>query len=122
MDACIQSVMESFHGSLTFKLMSQAHANLNIIENLERDERKLFRSTVITLILETDMSRHFDAISTFRIRRQSPDFRTKAEDNTAIMRLCIKAADIGHAAKAWDLHREWSLRVVTEFFNQVCTL
>ncbi len=30
----------------------------------------------------------------------------------------IKASDIGHAFKAWDLHLNWSSRVINEFHRQ----
>lgn len=32
--------------------------------------------------------------------------------------MLFRAADIGHSAKPWDLHQEWSRRVVQEFHNQ----
>lgn len=33
--------------------------------------------------------------------------------------MCIKAADLGHAATPWEQHEEWCRRVVTEFYDQV---
>ena len=35
-----------------------------------------------------------------------------------VLQIALKCADIGHAAKEWDLHNEWSNRICKEFFNQ----
>ena len=35
------------------------------------------------------------------------------------MEIAVHAADISNPSKPWDLCKEWSLRVVTEFFDQV---
>ncbi len=35
------------------------------------------------------------------------------------MELSVHAADISNPSKPWDLCKEWSMRVVTEFFDQV---
>ena len=35
-----------------------------------------------------------------------------------LLRLLIKAADLGHSAKELSLHKKWSARIVEEFFMQ----
>merc|ERR1712100_1009429 len=32
--------------------------------------------------------------------------------------MLFRSADVGHSAKAWKLHEEWSRRVVMEFHDQ----
>lgn len=48
-----RSVLESHHAATAFKLLKKPE--LNILKNLSTDEKKEFRSSVITTILATDM-------------------------------------------------------------------
>ncbi|KAF8819452.1 hypothetical protein IE077_004199 [Cardiosporidium cionae] len=75
---------------------------------------------VIDLILETDMSKHFESIAKFKLRRQNGEFsiRQRREDRWHTVRMCVKAADISHSAKSWNLHCFWSLQCIEEFFDQ----
>ena len=72
------------------------------------------------MILETDMSKHFDCLGKFRSRVLSMQetFTTEVlEDKLLILKTAIKAADVGHSSKDWDLHYKWSNKVVEEFFK-----
>ena len=42
----------------------------------------------------------------------------KSEDKTLVLQVALKCADIGHSAKEWNLHKQWSERVCEEFFAQ----
>lgn len=35
------------------------------------------------------------------------------------MEMIVHAADISNPSKPWDTCKEWTTRIVTEFFNQV---
>ena len=35
-----------------------------------------------------------------------------------ILKMALKCADVGHAAKALTLHKNWSLRIIEEFYRQ----
>ena len=72
----------------------------------------------IALILETDMSKHFTILGTWRSRINLPNFHVNDEDGKLLaLKIMLKLADIGHAAKEWDLHYKWSCRVMEELFN-----
>uniref|UniRef100_A0A0G4HHK7 Phosphodiesterase n=1 Tax=Chromera velia CCMP2878 TaxID=1169474 RepID=A0A0G4HHK7_9ALVE len=112
------AVLENMHASQTFEVLGLAGCQLT--KNLSLADRKAFRSFVIELILETDMSRHFESIAKFKVRRQTPEFslEKRPEDRYHAAKMCIKAADIGHAAKGWTQHYAYSLAVTEEFFAQ----
>jgi len=40
------------------------------------------------------------------------------EDRVAILRMTVKAADIGHPTKSFPLHAEWTRRITEEFYKQ----
>ena len=73
------------------------------------------------MILETDMSKHFHSLGIFTSRALSTieNFSLQnSDDKMIVLKTAIKAADIGHSCKDWDLHYNWSMKVVEEFFKQ----
>ncbi|OEH75586.1 3 5 -cyclic nucleotide phosphodiesterase domain-containing protein [Cyclospora cayetanensis] len=113
-----QAVLENFHSCLTFRTLEMK--DCNIFANLEDSEFRFIRQNLIACILATDMKQHFESISRFRVRRNSPEFSysKKTEDRWLVARMCVKVADIGHSSVPWSQHFQWSCRVVEEFYQQ----
>ena len=42
------------------------------------------------------------------------------DQRNLVLRMCVHCADIANPAKPLPLALQWTQRVVTEFFNQVC--
>jgi len=111
-------VLENMHAATCFELL-QSVAGVDMLGHLTREDRMNVRSQIIEYILATDMSEHFEMLSKFRVRMESPDFDLLTPaDRTFVARMCIKAADIGHASLPWLLHQNWSARVAQEFYLQ----
>ena len=106
------------HSSKTFQIMREA--DCNVFENTEESMYWALRSQIIELILATDMSKHFELLGKIKAKIittpsrpvDTPDHRIE------VLKIAMKAADVGHAAKAMDLHFKWSALVVQEFFEQ----
>ncbi|KAL7065954.1 3', 5'-cyclic nucleotide phosphodiesterase domain-containing protein [Cryptosporidium serpentis] len=116
-----RSVLEMFHASLTFRIIYYYDGGAaDFIQNWDADVHKDFRRMVIEFILETDMHRHFECVSRFRVRRQASDWDPygDVQDRLMLARTCLKAADIGHGALEWAQHYKWCRAVVEEFFIQ----
>ncbi|PFH34051.1 hypothetical protein BESB_072030 [Besnoitia besnoiti] len=113
------SVLESFHSALFFRIVSEI-PSANIFAGLPPETFRVARQNIITLILATDIKQHFDTISRFRLRRNSPEFNflKKEEDEWLVRKMIFKVADISHAAVAWDAHFFWSCKVAAEFYSQ----
>eukprot|EP00922_Rhytidocystis_sp_ex-Travisia-forbesii_P049411 GHVS01073553.1.p1 GENE.GHVS01073553.1~~GHVS01073553.1.p1 ORF type:complete len:883 (-),score=122.48 GHVS01073553.1:274-2922(-) len=113
-----QSVLENFHSAETFNVLTNDKCNFT--KGLPKDEYTRFRQCVIDLVLETDMSKHFESLAKFKVCRQSSEFSVggKAEDRWHAIKMCIKAADIGHCSKSWTLHYRWASFCIEEFFMQ----
>jgi len=111
-------VLENMHAATCIELL-QSSGEASMLEALMKADRVSLRSQIIEYILATDMSEHFEIITKFRVKRDSPDFSMSSEpDRHFIARMCMKAGDIGHAALPWGLHEAWSVRVTQEFFLQ----
>lgn len=112
------SVLENMHCALVYTLLSDP--NYNIFDSLKSSEWSNARKLMIEMILNTDMSKHFETISRFRMRNSSlRDLNEEIiEDRTAILTICLKCADLGHSAKVFELHEKWTGLVCEEFFLQ----
>ena len=109
------SVLEMMHTALAFEILENTH----LLEPLTWENWVLFRKVVVDLILATDMMRHFELVNAFKARFSGklPAWE-EFDDRASVYRLCIKCADVGHAAKSTALHEAWTWKVVEEFFHQ----
>lgn len=107
-----RAILENHHVSSTFRLMT--NSSYNILEELTREEYKEFRQLVIEMVLATDMSYHFTQLKTIKtmISLNEPIDKPKA------LSLLLHCADISHPGKKWDLHEQWTNKLVSEFFAQ----
>lgn len=92
----------------------------NILSELKESEWIECRKIIISMILQTDLSKHFEILNNFRTRSTVlndliPD---KYEDKILILSMALKCADIGHSAKKLDTHKKWSQLVMEEYFLQ----
>jgi cAMP-specific phosphodiesterase 4 len=56
-----ESVLENHHLAVAFKLLQ--HESCDIIHNLNKKQRQMFRKTVIDMVLATDMSKHMSLLA-----------------------------------------------------------
>ena len=69
------------------------------------------------MILETDMSRHFSSLNTFKARISAESINlNELEDKLFVLTFALKCADLGHAGKSIDIHKKWTKLICTEFF------
>ena len=106
------------HCSTIFKVVKEPHCN--IFENISDSDERVVRSLIIDIVLATDMAKHFDLVGKFKAKVVSSGVITfdTADQRNEIMKILIKASDVGHAAKCKNLHFEWSDLVCEEFFIQ----
>ncbi|KAK7573441.1 hypothetical protein V9T40_010632 [Parthenolecanium corni] len=108
-----RAVLENHHISATFRLIKED--DCNILQHLSREEYREFRTLVIDMVLATDMSFHFQQLKNMR------NLLTIAEpfmDKSKALSLVLHCCDISHPAKRWDLHHQWTERLLEEFFRQ----
>uniref|UniRef100_A0A0G4HQG8 Phosphodiesterase n=1 Tax=Chromera velia CCMP2878 TaxID=1169474 RepID=A0A0G4HQG8_9ALVE len=129
-----RSILENFHCAQTFRILKDQ--SCNFLENLDKNAWRAFRSGVIDLILDTDMKGHFQFVSAMKLRVKAESFhhclskeawnpplkeataKEMEQDLWLVTRACLKAADLGHSAKSWEIHKKYSFAVTQEFFAQ----
>ena len=112
------SVLESMHAAKTYQVMSLEGSD--ILSAVSGEEWGRYRKMVIGMIMETDMSRHFEILGKFRTRvntLSNIDIET-FDDKLQVLAMGIKCADIGHSAKETEMHKRWTMMVCEEFFRQ----
>ena len=78
------------------------------------------RERMISSVLATDMSSHFNDLSRIKGRLAVSDFDLKKDaDKNIYMDLIVHAADISNPIKSFAVYSQWIDRVLTEFWNQV---
>ncbi|XP_022258184.1 calcium/calmodulin-dependent 3',5'-cyclic nucleotide phosphodiesterase 1B-like isoform X2 [Limulus polyphemus] len=108
-----RSVLENHHLSETFRLLKDQ--NLNILQNLSRDEYRDFRSLVIEMVLGTDMTSHFNHLKIMKKLLAHQEFSV---DKAKGMALVLHCCDISHPSKEWRVHYHWTKLLLEEFFQQ----
>lgn len=113
-----RSVLENMHASKTFLLLNSEDSNIFLSQTAEIYFRA--RRLILEMILGTDMTKHFNFLSSFRTRAINlADISIdKEEDKTTVLSMALKCADIAHTAKSIELHRKWAELVCEEFFRQ----
>jgi len=120
-----RSVLENFHASVLVQLLDEEFGEhpedrKKLLSGLPAEHLSKARQLMITLILGTDSQKHLDELSGLRVRMSATSFDPVGDDSDQqlCMAMLFRAADIGHSAKEWALHEEWSVRVVQEFHAQ----
>ena len=139
-----RAVLEQHHLSAAFQLLSMP--GLDWTSGFSAQQRALFRSTVIDLVLGTDMKEHFKLLGEFgnvlhrarlaasarRRRRRSrvaggeappepvPMVQATLSDaeRLLVLKIAMKVADLGHLRAPRDVHLRWVAGLCEEFYAQ----
>lgn len=110
------AVLENHHCSMAFRLMRQS--NMNILGRLTSTVYSDLRKFVVSCILATDMSVHFDLIE--ETKRKGVDNWKFAElkDQQLFGKIVLHAADLSNPVRPFHITKEWARRISIEFNDQ----
>ncbi|XP_071844732.1 high affinity cAMP-specific and IBMX-insensitive 3',5'-cyclic phosphodiesterase 8B-like isoform X2 [Apostichopus japonicus] len=131
------AVLESHHSALAFQLTTREDS-CNIFKELDREDYRAIRHSVIDMVLATEMTRHFEHLSKFvncinkpgtrdgddnssmQSGQSTPDAAslTTPENRALIRRMLIKCSDVANPTRPVDLCVAWANRISQEYFNQ----
>lgn len=106
------AVLERHHCRVTFIILN--HKSAKILQHLDEARYKRVRQLIISCILATDMSKHFEKCKLLEglTRRQL------TEKRALFMGILMHAADLSHQTLPFKQASEWSFRLLDEFQNQ----
>eukprot|EP01135_Chromosphaera_perkinsii_P012167 Nk52_evm5s2604 gene=Nk52_evmTU5s2604 len=109
------SPLENHHSAKAFLLMKETE----VLAKLPPETFRQFRSLTVDLVLPTDMGEHFKYYNNFKTRVQSTKFSlADPQDKLLTLQILMKCADANNPAKPFHLSKQWTDRIMDEFFLQ----
>jgi len=112
-----QSVLENHHAATTFRLLRDTATEI-FPGQMGADKKKMFRKTVITTILATDLSRSSNVVQELQLMADERVEEHVEEWVHQLLPALLHAADTDHPTRPWVVHSAMSLRIAEEFFAQ----
>ncbi|KAF7659032.1 hypothetical protein LDENG_00004160 [Lucifuga dentata] len=118
-----ESVLENHHLAVGFKLLQED--NCDIFQNLSKKQRQTLRRMVIDMVLATDMSKHMSLLADLKTMVETKKVTSSGvllldnyTDRMQVLRNMVHCADLSNPTKPLDLYRQWTDRIMDEFFHQ----
>uniref|UniRef100_A0A8D3E0Y4 Phosphodiesterase n=1 Tax=Scophthalmus maximus TaxID=52904 RepID=A0A8D3E0Y4_SCOMX len=118
-----ESVLENHHLAVGFKLLQED--NCDIFQNLTKKQRQTLRRVVIDMVLATDMSKHMSLLADLKTMVETKKVTSSGvllldnyTDRMQVLRNMVHCADLSNPTKPLDLYRQWTDRIMDEFFHQ----
>nr|XP_005993213.1 PREDICTED: cAMP-specific 3',5'-cyclic phosphodiesterase 4D-like [Latimeria chalumnae] len=117
------SVLENHHLAVGFKLLQEE--NCDIFQNLNKKQRQSLRKMVIDMVLATDMSKHMNLLGDLKTMVETKKVTSLGvllldnySDRIQVLQNMVHCADLSNPTKPLDLYRQWTDRIMMEFFSQ----
>ena len=136
-----KSPLENLSASCALALADE----IGVFSGMPSKIAKKIRMEIIELVLATDMSNHFDLVSSFgkvvaaksaestlslygepnltepgtsRVLEEKSFLEEKYETRILLLKIAMKLSDLGHCYLPWGEHMAWCNRLESEFFLQ----
>uniref|UniRef100_A0A8C5LVV5 Phosphodiesterase n=1 Tax=Leptobrachium leishanense TaxID=445787 RepID=A0A8C5LVV5_9ANUR len=117
------SVLENHHLAVGFKLLQEE--NCDIFQNLTKKQRQTLRKMVIDMVLATDMSKHMNLLADLKTMVETKKVTSLGvllldnySDRIQVLQNMVHCADLSNPTKPLELYRQWTDRIIVEFFHQ----
>ncbi|XP_069505364.1 3',5'-cyclic-AMP phosphodiesterase 4C isoform X6 [Ambystoma mexicanum] len=117
------SVLENHHLAVGFKLLQEE--NCDIFQNLTKKQRQSLRKMVIDMVLATDMSKHMNLLADLKTMVETKKVTSLGvllldnySDRIQVLQNMVHCADLSNPTKPLELYRQWTDRIMVEFFHQ----
>ncbi|XP_059395744.1 cAMP-specific 3',5'-cyclic phosphodiesterase 4D-like isoform X3 [Carassius carassius] len=117
------SVLENHHLAVGFKLLQEE--NCDIFQNLNKKQRQSLRKMVIDIVLATDMSKHMNLLADLKTMVETKKVTSSGvllldnySDRIQVLQNMVHCADLSNPTKPLQLYKQWTDRIMEEFFSQ----
>ncbi|KAJ3273736.1 cAMP-specific 3',5'-cyclic phosphodiesterase 4D [Terramyces sp. JEL0728] len=114
-----KSVLENHHCSAGLKLLMKP--DNYFFENIDKKTFTTIRSSIISMVLATDLALHFDLLTAFKKKVATAgtfDPYGNGDDRVILMQIIMKCADVANPTKESSIYDQWIQRITEEFYNQ----
>ena len=113
-----QSVLENHHCSTAFQLMRKS--SCNIFSGLSKSLSLEMRKTIVSCVMATDMSVHFQLVEETKKVVAGGDYSfSEVQDQLFLCRLLVHSADLSNPVRPFHMTQAWARRISAEFNLQV---
>uniref|UniRef100_A0A4W5R450 Phosphodiesterase n=1 Tax=Hucho hucho TaxID=62062 RepID=A0A4W5R450_9TELE len=117
------SVLENHHLAVGFKLLQED--NCDIFQSLSKKQGQSLRKMVIDMVLATDMSKHMNFLADLKTMVETKKVTSLGvllldnySDRIQVLQNMVHCADLSNPTKPLDIYRQWTDRIMMEFFTQ----
>ncbi|XP_053147700.1 cAMP-specific 3',5'-cyclic phosphodiesterase 4C-like isoform X2 [Hemicordylus capensis] len=117
------SVLENHHLAVGFKLLQEE--NCDIFQNLSKKQWQSLRKMAIDMVLATDMSKHMSLLADLKTMVETKKVTSLGvllldnySDRIQVLQNIVHCADLSNPTKRLELYRQWTDRIMVEFFHQ----
>ncbi|XP_066516399.1 3',5'-cyclic-AMP phosphodiesterase 4C-like isoform X2 [Hoplias malabaricus] len=118
-----ESVLENHHLAVGFKLLHQE--NCDIFQNLSKRQRQSLRKLAIDMVLATDMSKHMTLLADLKTMVETKKVTSSGvllldhyTERIQVLKTMMHCADLSNPTKPLVLYKQWTERIMEEFFRQ----
>ncbi|XP_044854383.1 cAMP-specific 3',5'-cyclic phosphodiesterase 4C isoform X3 [Mauremys mutica] len=117
------SVLENHHLAVGFRLLQEE--NCDIFQHLGKKQRQSLRKMAIDMVLATDMSKHMNLLADLKTMVETKKVTSLGvllldnySDRIQVLQNMVHCADLSNPTKPLELYRQWTDRIMVEFFHQ----
>mmetsp|Transcript_3958 Transcript_3958/g.3749 ORF Transcript_3958/g.3749 Transcript_3958/m.3749 type:complete len:398 (+) Transcript_3958:1269-2462(+) len=110
------SVLERHHLASAFAALLDQSCDITI--NLTEDQYWLVRTTIVKMVLSTDLKLHDRTLGSFKNSRNIPNFPNNDKERQILMNIALRIADNGNPLQPQDLYFKWMALMMEEFYQQ----
>jgi hypothetical protein len=110
------SVLEMHHLASAFAVLLDQNCDITIF--LTEDQFWVLRSSIIKMVLATDIRSHETILGTFTNSVNKPNFPNNDEEKQNLLNMALRVADYGNALQPSDLYFKWMALFMEELYQQ----
>uniref|UniRef100_A0A8C8RV30 Phosphodiesterase n=1 Tax=Pelusios castaneus TaxID=367368 RepID=A0A8C8RV30_9SAUR len=117
------SVLENHHLAVGFRLLQEE--NCDIFRHLSNKQRQSLRKMAIDMVLATDMCKHMSLLADLKTMVETKKVTSLGvllldnySDRIQVLQNMVHCADLSNPTKPLELYRQWTDRIMVEFFHQ----
>jgi hypothetical protein len=110
------AVLERHHLAAAFAILLDQ--NCDITMNLHEDQFWVFRTTIIKMVLSTDIKKHEEVLGAFNNYKSVANFPNDDKEKNVLLNMALRLADNGNPLQPHDLYFKWMALYMEELYQQ----
>lgn len=110
------SVLENHHLASAFAVLLDQNCDITI--DLTEDQYWVLRTSIMKMVMSTDMKLHEETIGAFKNYRGVPNFPNNDKEKQILMNMAMRISDYGNPMQPHDLYFKWMALMMEELYQQ----